>query len=239
MKLHHPAAAGALALLLTVPGIGLAADKTYDNLPPFTGVKIASGIDAIVTVGPAQSIVGSAPNADHLNEIKVEVRDGTLRVWRDWDFFELFGLAGRDTQVRFTIAAPTLDSADASSGADVEVSGLAGETVWLEASSGAGLKATDIQATSIDVDASSGGTVTANGTCTDLEVESSSGASANLNMLACTNAEAEASSGASTSISIGGDLRAEASSGASIKVKGTPKTTKIEESSGGSVSLGD
>ncbi len=233
MRLLYPMA-GVVALLLTTPGF--AADQTYNDLPAFTAIHVASGIDAVVTVGPAQSVAASAPTAEHLADIKVEVRDGTLKVWRDWDFFDLFGDRG-DTQTRFTITAPKLESADASSGADIEVNGLTGENVWLEASSGAGLKAIGVQATNVEVDVSSGGQITADGTCTTLEVDTSSGAGAHLHDLACTHAEAEASSGSSARISITGDLRAKASSGAGISVQGKPTTTKIDESSGGHVDL--
>ena len=163
-----------LQILATVAAVlaatpALAVDRTFNDLPAFTGIHIASGIDAVVTVGPAQSVVGSAPGAGDLDELKIEVRDGTLKIWRDWDIFDLFGDMG-DRNIRFTITALSLNRAEASSGADVDVSGLSGDKVWLEASSGADLKATDIQATSIDVDASSGADLSANGTCTTHEV---------------------------------------------------------------------
>jgi hypothetical protein len=237
MRLLYPAA-GAVALLLTTPGLGLAADRTYNDLPAFTAVQIASGIDAVVTVGPAQSVAATAPNVADLDDIKIEVRDGTLKIWRDWDIFDLFGDMG-DRQTRFTITAPKLDSADASSGADVAVSGLSGESVWLEASSGADLDATDIQATNVDVDVSSGADVTANGTCTKLEVDVSSGANANLENLVCSEAEAESSSGSDATIHVSSTLRAKASSGSDITVKGKPATTKIDESSGGTITIED
>jgi hypothetical protein len=237
MRLLYPAA-GAVALLLTTPGLGLAADRTYNDLAPFTAIQIASGIDALVTVGPAQSVAATAPNAADLDEIKIEVRDGTLKIWRDWDIFDIFGDMG-DRQARFTITAPKLDSAEASSGADVEVSGLSGESVWIEASSGADLDATDIQATNVEVDVSSGADVTANGTCTKLEVDVSSGADANLGNLHCTEGEAEGSSGSDATIHVGSTLRAKASSGSDITVKGKPTTTKIDESSGGTITFVD
>ena len=230
-----------LQLLATVAAVlaatpALAVDRTFNDLPAFTSIHIASGIDAVVTVGPAQSVVGSAPEAGDLDELKIEVRDGTLKIWRDWDIFDLFGdMGGRDTH--FTITAPSLNSADASSGADVDVSGLSGDKVWLEASSGADLKATDIQAASIDVDASSGADLSANGTCATLDVSVSSGAHAALDNLACTDGEIEASSGSGARVHLSGSLKAEASSGAGITVKGKPANTSVQESSGGSVTI--
>lgn len=235
---QHFLAAAAVALLAAAPATTFAADRAYNDLPPFTAVDISSGIDAVVTVGGSQSVTAVAPNAADLDELNVEVRDGTLKIWRDWDFFDLFeGIGERET--RFTIAAPALNSAAASSGSDVDVSGLSGETVWLESSSGADLKATDIQATNVDVDVSSGADLKANGTCTTLDLNVSSGADAELGDLACTNAEVEASSGSDVTLRVNGSLKAEASSGAGISVKGKPAKTEIDESSGGSVTLED
>ena len=230
--------AATAALLIAAPVAGLAADRTYPDLPAFTAIDISSGVDAIVTVGGAQAVSASAPNPVDLEELKVEVKDGRLRVWRDWDILDIFeDLGNRDTKM--TISVPALDSAEASAGSDVDVSGLSGDTVWIEVSSGADLKATDIQATTVDAGASSGADLSANGTCTTLDLDISSGADANLVDLACTDAEVEASSGSDVSLRATGTLKAEASSGAGISVKGKPAKTEIDESSGGSVTLED
>lgn len=234
--MRHVLAAGAVALAIAIPGVGLAADRTYD-LPPFTAIDISAGVDAVVTVGGSQSVAATARDHSSLDELRVEVRDGTLKVWRDWDILDLFEF-GRD-ETKMTISAPTLTGAESSAGADVAVSGLSGETVWLEASSGADLKATDMQATNVEIDVSSGADLSANGTCTSLDVEISSGAHAEIADLACTDAEVEASSGAGVTLRASGSLRAEASSGADITVKGKPKTSNVEESSGGEVTIED
>lgn len=59
---QHLLAAATLAVLAAAPGSSLAADRTWADLPPFTGIDISSGIDAVVTVGPTQSVAGTAAN---------------------------------------------------------------------------------------------------------------------------------------------------------------------------------
>jgi hypothetical protein len=228
-------AATAIGLLAATPG--LSADRTYD-LPPFTAIDISSGVDAMVTVGGTQSISATARNAADLDDLTVEVVDGTLKVGRDWDILDIFE-AFSDRDIRFTIAAPSLISAVASSGADVDVSGLSGDSVRIEASSGADLKSTDMRATSITVEISSGSDLEANGTCTTLDVRISSGADADLDELVCTDVTIDASSGSDASVHASGSLKASASSGAEIAVHGKPATTDIQESSGGGVDLED
>jgi len=237
MKLFY-LAIGAAALCISLPQSAFAADRSYD-LPAFTAIEIASGIDATVTVGGAQNVAATARDAETLDRLKVDVRDGTLKIWREGDLFDLFESFGDGLQTRFTISAPALAAATSSSGADVDVSGLGGDRVRLKASSGADLKATDIQATAIDVDVSSGADLTANGTCTTLSVEASSGSSVEIDNLACTDAVVNTSSGSDVSLRASGRLDAKASSGADVSVHGQPKTTTIENSSGGSVTLGD
>jgi hypothetical protein len=230
-------AAAAMAALALAPSVGIAADRTYD-LPPFTAIDISSGVDAVVTVGGAQKVAVTAPQQTDIDELKVEVQEGTLKVWRDWDILELFE-GFRERETRLTVSAPALTTASASAGADVSVSGLSGETIKIEASSGADLQATDIQATNIEAEASSGADVSANGTCASVVARASSGADLDLRDLACTNANADASSGSDITLSVNGTLKANASSGSDIKVRGTPTTSEIEESSGGEVELGE
>jgi hypothetical protein len=235
MKLLYPFAAA--ALLLTIPTTGYAAEKTYD-LAAFTAIDVAAGIDAQVTVGGAQKIVATSSDQREIDELRVEVKDGKLSIWRDWDIFDLFENMS-DHQTKVTIAVPALTSAEASSGSDLEVSGMDGDSIMLESSSGADLDATDIRALTISINASSGADLSANGTCTTLAVEASSGASVDLDDLACTDAKAEVSSGADIDLRASGTLKAEASSGGGISVKGKPARTEIDENSGGSVDLGD
>lgn len=227
---------GTMALAMAIPGAGLAADRTYD-LPLFTAIDISAGVDAVVTVGGSQSVAATAADDAILRELRVEVRDGTLKVWRDWDILDLFEIGPKDTSM--TITAPSLTGAEASAGADVAVSGLTGERVLLEASSGADLKATDMQATTVEIDVSSGADLSANGTCTRVDIDVSSGARAEVDDLACTDAKVEASSGANVTLRASGSLRAEASSGADIRVRGKPANSRVEESSGGKVTIGD
>lgn len=232
--MKHPYLVAGAVLALLIPAAASAADRTYD-LPEFTAVDISSGIDAQITVGGTQSIAATARDEAELDELKIDVQDGTLKVWRDWDLFSLLDSLGDDTETRLVIAVPTLTSANADSGSDVAVSGMSGDAISLEASSGADLHATDIRAVSIDVNASSGSDLQANGTCTTLAVNVSSGSNADLEDLACTDADVNASSGSDVELRASGSLKANASSGADISVRGNPATRDIEESSGGGV----
>ena len=87
------------------------------------------------------------------------------------------------------------------------------------------------------LEASSGGDLDVSGACTSARAEASSGADLDARDLVCADVDVEASSGASAEVNATRAARAEASSGASIDIHGAPADLKTDESSGGDVNL--
>lgn len=217
-------------------GSAFAADRTYD-VAPFEAVSVSTGISAIVDVGEAQSIRAEAPNTAILDRLNVEVRDGRLDVSLKWNFMDWIFNIGSNKGVVIHIGAPTLTSADAGAGADLDVNGMTGEALSLNASSGASLAALDVSGTRVSLNASSGGGLTARGTCDQLIAGASSGGGVEAQQLACINVDVDASSGGHASVNASKSLNADASSGGSITVYGKSLEVQVESSSGGSVSF--
>jgi hypothetical protein len=229
---------GALAAstLLAAPIAAVAAEKSFD-LPPFTGISISSGIDAVVIVGDAaQSVVASSPRQEELDDLKVEVRDGRLHVWRDFNLFGIFDF-GAEPQTIVTIAAPELTSASADSGADIGVTGVSGDAVSLNASSGSDIDARAAAGTSFDLNASSGANLTVEGTCQSARIVASSGASLRADRLLCADVDANASSGSDIDAHASGAFKGNASSGSDISVAGNPAGREVETSSGADINF--
>jgi hypothetical protein len=224
-------AAAAATLMFAVPA---AAESRTIDLPPFTSVDISSGIDAVVTVGGAQSVEAEAPTAEILDEVQFRVENGTLKAWIDWSIFDLFSL-GLDRQITLTISALEITGAEASAGADVDVTGAAGGQLYFEASSGADLTATAVAGGAVDLEASSGGGLHLDGTCTNANVGASSGASLDAEKLLCADVVVGASSGADAAVFASASVDAEASSGGHVVVHGNPTKFETDSSSGGDV----
>ena len=182
----------------------------------------------------AQSIVAESPDPGVLDRMQIRVVDGELKAWFDWSIFDIFSL-GTDRPDHPEITVPELSRAEASSGADVTVTGMTGDALDLEASSGAGLKATGVAGGTVSIEASSGASVDAAGTCTSGTFEVSSGADIEAAELLCADATAEASSGAHADIFASTSINAEASSGGDVTVHGSPAKVDSETSSGGDV----
>ena len=161
-----PIVASALAATFAFLAIPVfAAEKTIE-LPAFTAVDISSGIDAEITVGPAQSIVAESPDPVVLDRMQIRVVDGQLKAWFDWSIFDVLSLGTDRPDHSENHRFPSSAAAEASSGADVAVTGMTGDALSLEASSGAGLKATGVAGGTVAIEASSGAGVDAAGACT-------------------------------------------------------------------------
>jgi hypothetical protein len=224
------------ALMITVPLGAAAAEKTYD-LPPFTGITISSGIDAVVTVGgTTQSVVATSPRPEELEDLQIEVTNGRLRAWRDWNLFDVFNF-GDETQTVITISVPALTAANADSGADIDVTGISGDAVTLNASSGARINARAAVGKSYDLNASSGSNLSVEGTCDSAKVGVSSGATVRADRLLCTDVDANASSGSNADVHASGSFMGEASSGSDITVHGRPASQQVDTSSGADISI--
>lgn len=212
----------------------LAETRTYD-LAAFHAIDIQTGINATVVRGDDQSVTAETRSSDTLTDLKVEVVDGTLKAYVDRSFFDfrLFDLR----QIRMTITVPALDTVSASSGADVQVDGLAGQNVRVDVSSGADLDVINVAAETIDIGVSSGADASLAGTCGTARVSVSSGSNLNAATLECRAVDADASSGADADVFASAELRADASSGGDITVHGNPAKRDTDESSGGDVDI--
>lgn len=224
-------AAAIAAICAAVPTMAPAASKTF-TVEPFTAVDITSGINATVTVGGALAVSAESPNQGALDELKLEVSGGRLKAYVDWNILD-FLLP--DRQLKLTITVPSLDAVDASSGSDVLVTGLSGDTVTIRASSGSDLGIAGATGKRYDIEASSGSDLDLDGTCESARIEASSGSDVDATKLLCTDVEANASSGSDLDIYASAGAKADASSGSDVKVHGNPPRLEENESSGGEI----
>jgi len=221
-------------LLVAMSGVALGASKTYD-LGAFTGVDISTGVNAEITVGPAQSVRAESPRQEELDKLIVEISHGKLIARTDWNILDLFSFGDRNTTLFITV--PALDSAEASSGADINVTGISGEDVTLKSSSGADIDAKAAAGKSFEISVSSGADIEVEGACGSASVDVSSGARLKADGLECTDVDIGASSGANADVFASASVKADASSGANIDVYGKPAKVDVEESSGGDVGI--
>jgi len=119
----------------------------------------------------------------------------------------------------------------------VTVNVVTSELQAVSSSSGANADLIDITCTDLQVDASSGSRIEVSGSCDTVAIDASSGANVDSRDLLTTDAAVDASSGASIRVFAGERFSGDASSGSSIRVYGNPEVAESETSSGASIDL--
>lgn len=231
--------AAVLAVILGVALLPVAAraeSRTYE-FGTFEKLDISSGIDAVVSVGAEQSIRAESTNVD-LNELILDVRDGTLFASAEWDdgnLFDLLILGDREIVLHITV--PSLTAVTASSGSDTDVTGMAGDAVTLNASSGSDLELRAVAAKTVSIDASSGSDIDVSGTCETATIDISSGSDLNAADLKCAAVTIEASSASDAKVFASASVDIKASSGSDVEVTGNPAEVAQDASSGADISI--
>ena len=225
-----------LALAALAAGSARAETRSY-QLPHFDSVSVATGISAIVETGGAEAVSAEAPNAAALDRLKVEVHEGQLRLSIDGNFVNWFFNLGQRKPIVVHVAAPAIKAAEASSGADLDLTLSSAEAVSIGASSGASVAATLGDTAKVSIDVSSGASLGAKGTCGSLIANVSTGGTFSGRDMVCDSVNTQASTGGHAEVHATHSVNANASVGGSVAVYGNPADSNINSGTGGSVTL--
>ena len=203
-----PATVLVIPLLLAgcIQGEGPVSTETR-TVRPFTRLEIGSGIQVMLTIGPAGPALVSA-QANLLPAVATEVSGDTLSIEAKDDFTTA-------DPVLVTITAPTLDAVSMSGGAQLAVDGLAGGELDLGVKGGARVRASGT-ADTVRLVADGGSTVELDGlVATSIEVMVAGGTSATVH--ATDTVRGSASGGARLTVAGDADLDVTASGGAAVE----------------------
>jgi hypothetical protein len=225
-----------LTLVCTIP---LAAQKQINDpnaevrkVSGFHAVKVASGIELLLTQSNSEAVVVSASTTEFRSRIKTEVENGVLHIYYDHNFWK----EARHKRLKAYVSVVNIDRLEATSGASVKLeSPLKSDKLVIQVRSGAVLNG-EVQASALDIDQSSGSVMHLSGSAGQVSVEGSSGSVFRGYELVTDNCDAGTSSGAGVQITVNKELSAKASSGGRIAYKGEGVIRNIKTSSGGSVS---
>jgi len=207
-------------------------DETQSrNVKDFHAIDVSTGIDLYITMGNTEEVKVVADD-DIIDDIKTEVRNGTLHIYQKRNNW--FNWGGNKTR-KVYVTVKELNELDASSGSDVESENtLEGDELKVSASSGCDVEL-DVYYKNFSIDASSGSDAEISGKVKYLTAEASSGSDIDASELESQYCQASASSGSDISVRVSDEIKARASSGADITYYGNPKMRDTDESSGGDV----
>lgn len=216
-----------IIVLMGLTVAAMAQQTQTRNLEPFTGVKVAEGIDVYLKRGDKESakieVEGTSPD-NVLTEVsgsylKVHMRDGRFR----------------NVNARVYVTYVDIDKLSASSAGSIYSDGTIRANEMEISASSAGTIEVTIEVNEVEISASSAGDIELKGKARSVVAESSSAGEIDAFDLDGENVEAEASSGASIKVSVSKRFEARASSGGSVRYRGNPDRNNTSSSSGGSV----
>jgi len=220
------------------------------NVGEFSGIDVSMGVNVVFKQENPTNIKVIA-DADKLQYIITKVENGVLKVYVDNKGVK--NLKFKNLSVN--VSSPNMSNIKISSGATFTgVNMIKENNLGINASSGALVKGNFSISNTTNVEASSGSNIKSNITTKVINVNVSSGASANLggeaqsamidlnsgascsaDNLKINTAVAKSTSGASLSLSVSDKLKISVSSGGAAKLKGDPELdAKIDKVSGGS-----
>lgn len=229
---------------LSLAGTAMAESRSFD-LVGFDKVGISDGIDAVIHEGDRFVVTATSNAPEALENLQISVANGVLTARLDEDFLDfiisggLVGMLFNNNALTIDITMPVLTGVDASSGADVEATGITTDLLDVSASSGANISVLESSLGTVSAEASSGADIDLSGTAESINAEASSGADIDAEDLVAASATTQASSGSNISVYATASLKADVSSGGDVDVYGNPAERDVDSSSGGDVNFKD
>ncbi|MBI1185929.1 MAG: hypothetical protein GC206_01065 [Alphaproteobacteria bacterium] len=207
----------AIAASMALAAAALTASPAYADTrridgQAFHAIDASGPYEVVYTAGPDHSVVITGETR-RLNRMRVQVRNGVLRISRRCTFF----CSSRGTLARVEATAPSLRSFDASMGLEARANGL--------------------DADQLSVDVSMGASLTVDGRCGSLNADVSMGGALRARGLECARVMVDASMGGEADVFAGEAVDADASMGGDIDVLGAPAARRVSRSMGGDISF--
>jgi hypothetical protein len=201
--------------------------KQNREVSDFSGLKVATGIDAVITQGDKESVTVEAD--ENLQDyIKTEVIDGKLKIYSDKNIRHA-------KEKKVYIEYKKLQSIDISSAGDVEGNNtLVTDALDVQMSSAGNLNLA-LEAESLEITISSAGDARLSGKVDAFKADLSSAGDLNAYELEAKTGDIRVSSAGSAQVFITEEASFQCSSAGNIRYKGEPRIKNISTSSAGSV----
>jgi len=197
------------------------------NVSGISGIKVATGIDAIITQGDAESLTVKA-DENLMDYIKTEVVDGILKIYTEKNIRH-----AKEKKVYLTYKK--LNSIDISSAGDVQGNNtLVTDNLDIEMSSAGDLDLA-VQADKVEITISSAGDASLSGKTNYFKADLSSAGDLKAFDLETKSADVSVSSAGTANIFVTDEADFRCTSAGNINYKGEPRIKNISTSSAGSV----
>lgn len=221
--------------------LGLSAQKTVHddnavvrNAKGFHAIEISDGIDLYLSQANEEAVAVSASSSDYRDKIKVEVVNGTLKIYYERDRNWGMSINWGNRKMKAYVSVKNLDKLHASGGADIFIDNeLSGNTLSMHISGGSDFKGR-LNLKELTLDASGGSDATISGRAEQVKIEASGGSDVHAYDLITGTCTIRSSGGSDVHITANKEINASASGGSDIYYKGTA-SSNTSKSGGGSI----
>ena len=200
----------------------------------FHSIKVSHAIQVFVKQGNDEAVVVSAVDEKWRSRIKVEVKDGVLRIWFDNDGVRWKWNMG-DKKLRAYVSVKNLDMIEASGACDVKIDGLLkGNQLNVKLSGASSLKG-ELNYTKMKVEQSGASGSNVSGRVSELVINSSGASDFKGFDLTSDYCIAEASGASDIKVTVTKDLKVEATGASDIDYRGGAVISSFKSTGASSV----
>ena len=230
-----------LSLIALLFAVVLLGQRTFNdpnaevrNVSNFKGVRVATGIQLVLTQGETEAVAISAGSEEAKGRVVTEVEDGVLKI-----YIETKGLVLNFKKfkkpVKAWVSIKTVEKLAVSSGARMEIEGtVKADVLDLKVTSGSEFKG-KIDVSLLNIDQGSGSDAWISGVAQKITASAGSGSELHAYDLITEKADVKVNSGASVQLTVNKEINATAGSGGEVSYKGNAEKRDVRTNSGGSV----
>lgn len=230
-------------LFVSALAVGSFAQKTINdpnaekrNVTSFNSIEVSGGVDLYLSQGSAETVVVSASQAKYRDKIKVEVVNGALKIWYDYEMDGVnikFG-DNNGKKLKAYVSFKDINSLEGSGGSDIDVDGTIKVSQLRMRISGGSDFDGKVDVSGLNIGQSGGSDISISGKTNSLKITASGGSDFRGFELMSETAEVEASGGSDVTITVNKELNITASGGSDVHYKGNASVKQVK-SGGGSV----
>jgi hypothetical protein len=199
----------------------------------FNGLEVSGAITVYLSQGKEQGLAISTEDAEHLNKIKTEVKNGVLKIWVEGGVWNKWSWGAK--KVKAYITYTQLKKIEASGAALISLTGEAGfDDVKMDISGASEVKGR-LKGIKVQMEISGASNANVTGTAQQLQLEVSGASNFKSYEFTADELKAEASGASNIKITVAKSITAEASGASSIQYKGNPSGIKTEASGASSI----
>jgi hypothetical protein len=203
----------------------------------FHAISISNAFNVFISQGNEEAVAVSASEEKYKQDIKVEVKDGVLKIWIEKEGKFWKGWNGDKMKLKAYISFKNIDRLTASGACDIRVQGqINADDLNVNLSGASDLKEGKINAKKLTVDVSGASDMNVSGTAAELNVEASGASDFKGFDLTVDYCNAHASGASTINITVNKELSARATGASDVHYKGNGLIREIKTSGASSIS---